>query len=201
MYTESSHVQIDGGLSKLIEALPAKQQLALKRMAAPTGYQSKINYLKHLRDLVMTEVKRLHKEDAIIKKMEDNDFINGVAADIEKDFDKEIQDAMDELLDGYNDDGGVKTPPIQSTPKKKKKGVRFAIADDDTKKNESDEEELIVKTDLSEAERRKNQYKSLVRRKRSDAGMLQRKMLTMKSVNKLTNLIDDMETPQDPQFD
>ena len=88
-------MQIEGGLSKLIEALPAKQKLKLKKMAAPTGYQTKINYLKHLRDLVMTEVKRLHKEDEVIKKMEESVFIDGLSKDIQKEYEKELDEAMD----------------------------------------------------------------------------------------------------------
>eukprot|EP01083_Nonionella_stella_P194443 717229_1 len=81
---EASHVQIDGGLSRLIEALPPQQKLHLNKLPAPTGYQSKINFLKHLRDLVVFEVNRINKEDKVLKKMENKAFINEISEEIEK---------------------------------------------------------------------------------------------------------------------
>merc|ERR1712130_440924 len=49
LWFEASRVPHEHGLSKMINALPPKLQLDLAKLPAPTGWQSKINFLKQLR--------------------------------------------------------------------------------------------------------------------------------------------------------
>mmetsp|Transcript_28651 Transcript_28651/g.45317 ORF Transcript_28651/g.45317 Transcript_28651/m.45317 type:complete len:440 (-) Transcript_28651:207-1526(-) len=217
---EASHVQVDGNLSRMIEALPPEKKRLLDRMPAPTGYQSKINYLKKLRDLVMQEVKRLHKEDKLLQRIQTKrkltfgqQEMEQLAAQIEQEFDQQIDDALHEVFS--SDDEEQKASMKQNgdadaDKQTKKKKVGFALPEPETKvdgnrngdeEDEEDDFEIDVDDDLEDddASALDKKYKKMVQRKQSSMAVFQRKLLTMQSVNKLTNLIDDMEQVQDTE--
>lgn len=53
----------------MINVLPPISQLELAKMPAPTGYQSKINFLKKLREIVAQQVRRINTEDRLFQKL------------------------------------------------------------------------------------------------------------------------------------
>eukprot|EP01083_Nonionella_stella_P088556 246879_1 len=194
---ESSHVNVDGGLSKLIEALPPQQKLALSKLPTPTGYQSKINFLKKLRDLVMREVKRIHREDTMLKEMGDAAFLDGISKEIEAAYEKELDDALAEVLE---DEEELEMPEITVQPKdialEQPKDIALdldIIYDGAEAKYEFDDLDVSDVDDNDDDESLANKYTKLMQRSSSEMRNYQRKVLTMHSVNKLTNLIDGME--------
>merc|ERR1712039_349824 len=53
---DGSGVQFEFGFSKLLNCLAPAKQLKLNKMEAPTGYESKLNWLKMLLKMVTEEV-------------------------------------------------------------------------------------------------------------------------------------------------
>jgi len=65
---DSSKVVHDAALSKMINVLPPVQQMELSKLPPPTGYQSKMNFLRTLRSMVSSQVRRIKTENSIFEK-------------------------------------------------------------------------------------------------------------------------------------
>ena len=191
---ESSHVNMSdfSGLSRLIDALPPQSKMELDKVAAPTGYQSKINFLKQLRDIVMIEVKRIHKEDEMLKEMERNhkqkskNNVNENNENNDKNENKteDIPEVMNDIKDPHDIDRLAKEISEDFEE-------QLDIALDEILESEDDQfdnDNGKKKNNMSD----NTKYKMMLARQTSHLGLSQRKVLTMGTVNKLSNMIDDM---------
>merc|ERR1712176_342074 len=84
------------GFSRLLSCLPASKQLELSKMESPTGYATKLNWLKRLLVLVQEERKVIEREDALIMKESDNESKNDVDTDVSAN-DEPIESARETL--------------------------------------------------------------------------------------------------------
>eukprot|EP01084_Bolivina_argentea_P162505 282803_1 len=109
LWFEGSAVHFESGLARIIEALPPKKKMELNKLPSPTGYQSKIEFIKKLRDIVMGEVKNMHREQLLLERLQQkqhdlqfiaesgDDFtdLDEFVDEIGKDLEKQLDDAMD----------------------------------------------------------------------------------------------------------
>ena len=71
---DGSAVQFDFNLiSRLLKCLPPQQIQKFHKVAAPTGYESKLNWLRMLLEMVSEERAKIQREDAVYATMEDVD--------------------------------------------------------------------------------------------------------------------------------
>ncbi len=62
---DGSGVQFEFGFSRLLSHLPPMKQLQLNKQPTPSGYESKLNWLRMLLNMVSDEAKLIQKEDAL----------------------------------------------------------------------------------------------------------------------------------------
>eukprot|EP01083_Nonionella_stella_P027331 75252_1 len=76
LWFEGSRAPIINGLSQMIMALPPERQTELKALPSPTGIHSKINFVKKLRDIVLEQVRTIHREEKLLKKYQSKRTLN-----------------------------------------------------------------------------------------------------------------------------
>lgn len=142
---DGSGVQFEFGFSRLLSCLPPQKQLELDKQPAPTGYESKLNWLKMLLKMVTEEIQIIKREDALY----------------------ESQESADEKGEQYEDEIIIKTvieeedktvpilgrPPIDIIKEEKQEEITD-IDSEETKDNDDNkcEEEI----DVNKFRRRKN---------------------------------------------
>eukprot|EP01084_Bolivina_argentea_P161545 281212_1 len=160
---DSPKVEMNTDLRKLIEVLPAKKKSKLNKMPLPKDHDTKIQFLKELRTVVMNEVKRLHIEDKELTELADeigHDTVND----------------MDDMKEGDSLHGN------------KNSTMTLDVDIDQAIGGIIDQDQDIKETELLE-----HKYKKMLKRSNNKMGLFQRKLLTMATINDLTDLINNME--------
>merc|ERR1712228_695244 len=103
-------------MGHLLQTLPPEKVTKIKRMcsyeAAPTGYESKLNYLNKLRQIVMEEHRKcgtssaflnvpltsLHEQISSGESSDNMSALSEIADSIQNDTDETIKQALDEIL-------------------------------------------------------------------------------------------------------
>jgi len=97
---DGSAVQFDFNLiSRLLKCLPPRQIQKFHKVAAPTGYESKLNWLRMLLEMVNEEKAKIEREDAIFASM---DFEDGVVNIDDMDETKENAEDMINTVNTVN---------------------------------------------------------------------------------------------------
>eukprot|EP01084_Bolivina_argentea_P113909 202918_1 len=78
LWFEGSRAPIIKNLSQMIEALPSGRKIELNVLSvnSPTGIHSKINFIKKLRDIIMEQVKLMHRQEMELKRYQSKRTLN-----------------------------------------------------------------------------------------------------------------------------